>query len=130
MTTIPNYRLNFAKWDDAAFEWFTDYESSVVYPTEETEIEVSTLKYLLEEKETTIFEHREESSTSHSLDSDEDSKIQKENTTESSEEEDSQEVEDEASKVDDDLISNLSGGLVLRGLSFVTFMVVPFVMLL
>ncbi|KAL5284038.1 hypothetical protein ACFFRR_006358 [Megaselia abdita] len=175
LTTIPNYRLNpnFAKGDDAAFEWLSEYELSLVYPTEET-VEVATPVFAPNEEESTfsaIFvEYDEESTTvkeERSIEnSDEDTKDDAEQTydievglevtTESPEEyysekefdlllpeEDSNEQETEAptnevetttnkdpKKVEEKQIPSLSGGMLFRGLSFVTFMVVPFVILL
>lgn len=166
LSSIPDYRLNprFTNWDDAAFEWLTEYELSLVYPTEETvDFEVTTPTYAPEEEESTFsaliieYDLDEETTTMKNEDSYEDLELTLATTTETLEEDYNEEedfdllptensYEDFSSTVqppiktyvgetsenesDQKQVPSLSGGMLYKGLSFVTFTVVPFVILL
>lgn len=163
MTEVPNYRLNpqFAVWDDAAFEWLTEYESSPVDPTEDS-IDVITPVFIPDEEESTfstIFVEEDEEFGSTTVENEETSDEELDSfnrsvidlietlepdstTTESATEDydddstdDIQEViknleEDDILEEGEVLAPSLGCGMLFRGLSFVTFMVVPFVILI
>lgn len=165
MTTIPNYRLNphFARWDDAAFEWLTEYELSLVDPTEgdadittpmyvpdeeESTFSALFLEYDAEEESTTLKDDRNEEETGDETDlvpettsaspeedynnEDFEEPITEESSSDSSTENTNREIipSKDSKNEDQKQVPSLSGGMLLRGLSFVTFMVVPFVILL
>lgn len=169
LSSIPNYRLNprFTNWDDAAFEWLTEYELSLVYPTEEAvDFEVITPTYAPEEEESTFsaliveYDLDEETTTLKNEQSYEDLELRLATTTETLEDDYSEEdkfdqlttensdedfsstvqtpiktyvgetSESESDDEDQKQVPSLSGGILYKGLSFVAFTVVPFVILL